>query len=290
MKPYAESVFSSVSLPDDQPPVVSIDKSKAARPLRSLRHYDKAIEAGRFRRARALAERAVHSAQLSNDIDNLGRAYLAELGFPLHQRLALVDEHAEISASLSDELDATAGRAADRLDTILTFMKHVGGKEDYLALVGAASELTVFLLAVHDGRADHTLVPSRIDQDWNRVDHEQNIHYGIDFIDTRHSDGTEIPVQVKTNISERKYADDILVINASQLVRGTGRTLRELQHALLRTITSDPNAQARAPRDYSPQERQDLFADDAALIQVATNRLYEHLDSYPAAQSLSESA
>ena len=279
---YSESV---------QPASVTVQEERITRapdsqeyfdPFRSMQDYDAAIEAGRFRRARALAARAVHDAQISRDYINLGRTYLAELSFPLQQRLAFTGETGTVAPSLSEELDAIAGHAAERLDTVLTLMKHASSWEEHQVLVGAASELTVFLLTTHTTQDAHTFVPSRVDQDWSRVDHARNIRYGIDFIDTRHRDNTLIPVQVKTHKAYQKYADGILVVSAANLTEGTGRTLRDLQYALLRTISSDPNAQSATPRDYTSEERALIFTQDASLIDAATTKLFAQLDAYPA--------
>ena len=250
--------------------------------FRSMQDYDEAIEAGRFRRARALAARAIHGAEMSRDYINLGRAYLAELSLPLQQRLVFTTESGAVASSLSEELEAVAGHAAERLDTVLTLMNHASSWEEHQVLVGAASELTVFLLTTHTTQDAHTFIPSRVDQDWNRVDHTRNIRYGIDFIDTRHRDNRQIPVQVKTHKAHQKYADGILVISATQLMEGTGHTLRDLQHALLRTISSDPNAQSAAPHAFTQEERATIFTNDASLIEAATTKLFTQLDAYPA--------
>ncbi|HEX7483993.1 MAG TPA: hypothetical protein VF281_02470 [Candidatus Saccharimonadales bacterium] len=198
-----------------------------------------------------------------------GRIALNQLAHPIQQRVAIEQDGGDVSEDLTKDLEAIYGRGAEQLQFLLDQIDSSSRVSECTDIIGALSELTVFLLPnrhlMGDESDNYSIIASTEAEDKARLT-RKGIRQGIDFKAIRRSDNVLIPLQVKTSVREDKvYSPEILVVAVNDLIYDPGRVKKvtsiDLARAMLAEIEGEPNC-------------------DVDLINLAEERLFASLDNY----------
>jgi hypothetical protein len=233
-----------------------------------LKDLDKAYESRTVKYARAVLNYLTRYLPYSYSPQQ-SRIALNQLAHPIQQRIAIEQEGGIIPEDLTKDLEAIYGRGAEQLQFLFDQIEDSARTSEHKHIVGAISELTIFLLANRklngDASDSYSVIASTEAEDRARLTPKE-IRQGIDFKAIRRSDNTVIPLQIKTIPREDQvYIPGILVVAVSDLIYDPGRTTQlssfDLARAILAEIEGDRHC-------------------DVDLIDMAEQRLFMTLDNY----------
>ena len=177
---------------------------------------------------------------------NLPRIMLKELALPLYERQRL--DHLGF---LVDN-PSTVAQVYPRIVTLMEYFQNLHdnigrGTNPYYdkrmtnTLTGGISELAIMALTTRQitGSEDDefNLIPSTADEDQETGGKIPSVYTNIDFWLSDRESGRQLPIQVKTTATPKRYHPDITIINFTSIAGGNKGDAHRLQQALIAETT-----------------------------------------------------